>query len=450
MTHNSLGVVVLAVLAVMMASAGAIRPTSSHQFIRTKAGPSSPPGGKYPGYCGIRPWANEPAYPIPPPSKSGLTLQMVNMVIRHGDRLTTHYSKPCWANNNAEWDCKLTYFEAPSTGPGDSTTLNGIYRKNYLPGRNMFKGNCGMGQLTEYGYLQHVSNGEALRSFYVDKLAFLPQSYNPSQFFIRSDDEFRTVQSAQSLFEGFYPQNTRVKEDGTTEVVDMWTMDKIYDDMAPNADLCPQYQTYQNELVKSPAYIAHQQQVTQPLINKIKSVVNFTAEFNMIGFHDCLNTHVCHDFPWPPGFTMDLYNEVEAEATYEWQQQFSFPNVSANSQVGIGFLLDEISSRLNPGSAGDVKFSLFSGHDNTLMPLLNALGVWQNWTPYASWIIFETWTDSTSAVYIRVMYNGKELTIPGCPNVLCPISDFLNAIKPVLGQKDQCNSSFSDWVHREL
>jgi hypothetical protein len=66
----------------------------------------------------------------------------------------------------------------------------------------------------------------------------------------------------------------------------------------------------------------------------------------------------------------------------------------------------------------DLKYALFSGHDTTVAPLLGLLGVFDGyWPPYASNVVFELLDDETAAERwsVRLLYNDRELTIPGCP-----------------------------------
>ena len=64
-----------------------------------------------------------------------------------------------------------------------------------------------MGALTKRGYLQEVENGKALRDAYLRGTVadFLPESYSPKVVEINSDDEERTIHSAQALMSGLFP-----------------------------------------------------------------------------------------------------------------------------------------------------------------------------------------------------------------------------------------------------
>ncbi|CAM9721245.1 unnamed protein product, partial [Ectocarpus fasciculatus] len=78
-----------------------------------------------------------------------------------------------------------------------------------------------------------------------------------------------------------------------------------------------------------------------------------------------------------------------------------------------------------------VKFTLYSGHDTVIAPVLAALGVYDRyctWPPYASHIAFELWKNARKESlsrpqnetirdhYVRVLFNGRDVTrhIPSC------------------------------------
>ena len=58
----------------------------------------------------------------------------------------------------------------------------------YIPGRNVMKGDCGLGHLTSKGYKQEEDNGKNLRKAYVDT-GFLSPNYSNHEIFFRTDGE---------------------------------------------------------------------------------------------------------------------------------------------------------------------------------------------------------------------------------------------------------------------
>jgi hypothetical protein len=66
----------------------------------------------------------------------------------------------------------------------------------------------GTGQLTARGMHNEFILGQALRSRYVDQTKVLSASYNRTQYYVRSTDFERTLQSASSAAAGLYPPGT--------------------------------------------------------------------------------------------------------------------------------------------------------------------------------------------------------------------------------------------------
>jgi len=64
------------------------------------------------------------------------------------------------------------------------------------------------------------------------------------------------------------------------------------------------------------------------------------------------------------------------------------------------------------------KMMFFSGHDSTLVPVLCALGLYDDtWPPYASYLAIEV-AESTAVagdLFVRVIYNDREMPLPGAP-----------------------------------
>lgn len=113
-------------------------------------------------------------------------------------------------------------------------------------------------------------------------------------------------------------------------------------------------------------------------------------------------------------------------------------------------------SRADMQSRKIPRLLLFSGHDDTLTPLLISLGVWdQKWTPYASMLIIEVHVVIASSSQppgegntiktfpsdhaFRLLYNGNVLTtkINGCEEDLCDLNLLLNLIEPFTTNLEQ-------------
>lgn len=377
--------------------------------------------------CGIDPSGSLPEISPDPPANSSL-LQVL-LVTRHGDRTISSTLPPttCWLNDQATYDCSLTVTEVPSTTHSSSVPAPRLYRKNYLPSREIYPGNCMTGQLTSIGYAQHVLNGKALRKTYVDSFKFLPSSFDPALFFLRSDDVQRTTQSLEALMLGFFPPSAG----NATQVLDFYTMDLTLDTMSPtNANLCP----FQNNVTLaqplSPGWQSHFAAVTLPLYTELAQLTGLPlASIQASHLLDCMRVHVCHGLALPAWFNLSLYDAVANETLWQYHYTYTFPNATVAARVGIGHLWADLLAQMRPSAGAAAKrFVYFSGHDTTIYSLLTALDAFADlpWPPYASLLLFELWQpNGTTDINVRIIFNGEVLAV-------LPFGELAALIKPIL------------------
>lgn len=76
------------------------------------------------------------------------------------------------------------------------------------------------------------------------------------------------------------------------------------------------------------------------------------------------------------------------------------------------------------------KMYLYATHDVTLLPMLLALGIFdQKWPPFAVDLTMELYQHQESKEwFVQLFYNGKEQVPRGCPDKLCPLDKFLNTM----------------------
>lgn len=131
-------------------------------------------------------------------------------------------------------------------------------------------------------------------------------------------------------------------------------------------------------------------------------------------------------------------------------------NRSKFSKLAMGPLWLEIMSNFQAmvnGSDVSTKFSLYAGHDLTLMPFLASIGLLRKeWVTYAAAVVIElheVGTDGPKDDNIfktnhafRLLYNGKVMTqeIDGCPvNVeLCGFEVLVNLIDSFATNYENC------------
>lgn len=368
---------------------------------------------------------------VPSVTNSSLSLHQVVLMFRHGDR-TIAGSTPCWPNDTAVYKCTLTDTSIPNQSRTSTTTnVNRLYRKVYMDNRNYFPGNCMTGQLTDRGYHQEVENGAMYRDYLVEKLNFMPSSFNPNEVFARADDQQRVIQSLESFLLGMYPPG-----DNEQQIMNIHTMDYDNDTMTINTAMCPAWNNYYNAMKTSPEYLEHLQKYTYPLIEKLEAVLGVSGmkPNDLDHLFDCMTVHLCHEFGIPVSY--ELYELVKAEANWQKWAQYTYPNRTVNSQVGIGFLIQEMYEWMELGVSGQQfpKMVLVAGHDTTLMPIMAAFGVYQPaWVPYASRVSWEVYKDGSGAFHVRMLFMDKVLDLPGADaEGIVSWEKFMSIVRPLL------------------
>jgi len=357
-------------------------------------------------------------------TETAYKLEFVQTVTRHGDR-TALVLLP---GDTAPFLCNLTTFMFPSITSQKSASVSRLYRKNYLPGREVITGNCNFGQLTQVGYDQHVRLGQNLRNLYVNKYKFLSPELNTSEIWIRSTDIYRTVQSVQANFIGLYPGN--VSAQSSVPVVDMYTMDLTQEDMFPNYNICPRGQDVYGKVVNEPAYVKFEQGLAT-LRSQLATAFGITEKTlpAWSDIFDAFSVMTCYNIPYPKGITADQVKQVVSVANWEYNYQLS--NVTL-VKLWIGGFVDELLQRIQDKIAGKLtlKYMHYSGHDTTIAPLTTAFGVYDGfWPPYASHVQIELYSN-LGKYYVQVKYQGIAQSMKNCGGTFCPLEQFLLNVKP--------------------
>eukprot|EP01113_Clastostelium_recurvatum_P025334 TRINITY_DN3047_c0_g1_i1.p1 TRINITY_DN3047_c0_g1~~TRINITY_DN3047_c0_g1_i1.p1 ORF type:complete len:420 (-),score=107.39 TRINITY_DN3047_c0_g1_i1:166-1425(-) len=357
---------------------------------------------------------------------TGFTLQQVQVMIRHGDR-TPISLIPSPLANPGPWNCGLNDLSTPSTQiTTDPVNDPLLYRRLYLPNREVLPGSCMIGQLTSIGYQQHTTLGAAYRNLYVSHYDLIPDVLNMSNIWVRSVDEPRIQQSAQTFLSNLYPATSR-KQD---IVMPIYTMDEDMDNMSPNTVLCPRISALTNARFNTTGWKVHEQDM-QPVLAKISQALNLNSTItNPYYPFDIFNSRVCHGMGLPAGIDMQTLSMVSDFATFEMWYLY---NTTELISLSIGDFMRELLARIETFNSGATpeKFVLYAGHDTTIAPLMMALGLvgpedsanWL-WPPYASHMALELWSDASNNQYVRIHYNSVVQVVPGCQE-MCPLAQFV-------------------------
>lgn len=251
--------------------------------------------------------------------------------------------------------------------------------------------------------------------------------------------------------DGLYPSSSRESGDR----VEVITYPTELETMTPNFNACPRiqqmlddkYQTeeYQEFLSKNQDFLDRITRITQMTFWGTKYYV----------FSDALLPRICHDMKLPCNADGECVTNDDMEKIYvdgNWENKFRYGYVDI-ARLMIGHFANEIRDSMLQGNLmGYPRYVLFSGHDDTLTPLLAGLGISVDiWPPYASNLVFELWRTRDSSpsemkLFVRVVYNGDVQTIPGCTRedgTLCSWNEFSGIIETNLTIKDYEKECFN-------
>lgn len=379
-------------------------------------------------------------------------LAQVQIMIRHGDRTPCNMYE-CWPNDTAVYICSHAAVLAQTDDDASAAlSVPRVYRKLYIAGREFLPGDCGLGTLTQRGMAQQARNGANLRAAYVEGGggALLPgdPSAAARAFLLRSDDQPRTVESGQALFDGMYPPAEGPSS--AVPVFDWWTMDAATETIEPDFDACPALTAQMDAAQASAPFQAHVASVTAPLVAELSTVLRrvvtaYGASDGISMQFDCFMTHACYDRPMPAGVTPDLFSRVIAEVTWQNSYLYSWGNVT---RLTGGFLLQDVMAEVGAVTAGSPSarlMVLYSGHDDgPMFPVLSALGVFPaDWVPYAALMSIELYAlgapaGGRSPWAVRVVYDGAVMQLPGCGTSLCDLRELAAVVAKVNPTRSEC------------
>jgi acid phosphatase len=136
-----------------------------------------------------------------------------------------------WTQSTLDWKRRLETFgeqDVPVIASGPKGELNDI---------------CDMGSLTDKGRRTTYELGERLRSLYVDRLQFLPDTLtSANSLYLRATPIPRALESMQQTFEGLYPVSTReAGPDGQFPNPVITTRASLQETLFPNDAACRRF-----------------------------------------------------------------------------------------------------------------------------------------------------------------------------------------------------------------
>eukprot|EP01121_Diplochlamys_sp_Union-15-3_P008178 TRINITY_DN2153_c0_g1_i1.p1 TRINITY_DN2153_c0_g1~~TRINITY_DN2153_c0_g1_i1.p1 ORF type:complete len:310 (+),score=37.84 TRINITY_DN2153_c0_g1_i1:72-1001(+) len=263
--------------------------------------------------------------PLPENVLKDLEIKQVQVVMRHGDRAPC---SACSTKYSGVWTCDLK----EGTFVSKERTAR-LFQKNYPLHKNVNPGNCGLGQLTDKGYQQHVSNGNVLRQTYIQSMGFFSSHLVSEEVYVRSTDMPRTILSAQAFLEGLYPSDEQ-----NSTVLTIHAVDIQRETMFPNRNTNPLLIKYEKELIESDSYKKHTRDYTQPIKQEIADALDIDIkEVDLLVILDCTMAHICNGFDMPSTMSKSLFERAVNDITWHHKSLYRYPSPQDYSRVAMGF-----------------------------------------------------------------------------------------------------------------
>lgn len=273
-----------------------------------------------------------------------------------------------------------------------------------------------LGMLTDVGRLTTLALGERLRSLYVDRLKFLPETISSADsIYLRATPIPRARESLQQSFAGLYPSHTRTGEFPPPTILLRTMSDET---LFPNDSICRRFATLSRAFgqrtadrwnaTEEMAYLTRIYGKWMPEGNGGKVAVD--AKPRLSGIMDTVNSTLAHgpETRLPKAFYDPRAREIlEKIGNEEW---FSgYKESQEYRKLGIGALLGDVTARMvgraeRTPADGEyeimrrsdddhtaVRFGMSGCHDTTLAGCLASLGAFNTdrWPPFTSHIAFE-------------------------------------------------------------
>ena len=167
---------------------------------------------------------------------------------------------------------------------------------------------------------------------------------------------------------------------------------------------------------------------TEPLQDKMRHWRKITGSpihnfQELTHLADNLYIRKLHHIALPSG--MDTQDADTIISLGQWAMVTGFKRKEISYATGHTFLttvVDDMNQSIQGKSA--LKYILFSGHDSSIMSVMNTLGTpLDTIPPYASHLNFALFKDQGN-YYVKISMNNKPVIVPGCEKNRCLFSTF--------------------------
>lgn len=312
-------------------------------------------------------------------------------------------------------------------------------------------------RLSSSGVVQHLHNGQLLRQAYRHH-SILPSDWSPRQLGVETTSRSRTVQSGLAFLYGFLPDF----DWGRVTVRHQWST--LF---CGSACDCPARNRYLEEEQRRQYQLrVGDGELEKTYADMARTVGVLTRQLRAANPIDSLLCHLCHGLAFPCAsagdggarrcLTMEQFAVIRRQQRDDELDRRRVGHYHRYALLAAHPYLNQTAAKMEraarDGARKEEVFSLASGHDITISPLLSALGLTEASFPrFAARVVFELWRSPPApakkgerpkrkggALFIRVLYNGEDVTFHttfcrshdrhgGQP--LCPLENFLSFVR---------------------
>ncbi|KAJ7512066.1 histidine phosphatase superfamily [Mycena galericulata] len=368
-------------------------------------------------------------YPVAP---QDLQLEQVHVYVRHGERTPVGIRLAPFIPEN--WImCKTGRQRI------DADDLGGMARTKRVVERRdgtATEGLCLLGELTDIGRQSTSNYGAALRSLYIDRLGFLPDSLQTrGEVYFRSTNMPRTIESLEQVIHGLYPTT----KCNPSVLPTLLVRNGRDENLLGNTMTCKRLEYLQIGFAQAAA--AAYNQTLEPLDKYISKYldgrpIRIDGRPRASGVLDTVRAAVAHGVKVPPEFEeKSIIDVIEQAVVNEWFAD----KTHEVRRLGMGPLFSDLSRKMQQkverGAEDPLKILVHSTHDTALAAMCSTLDVFdEKWPAFTASITFELFKKTqpdakrsylqtvlspfkpteTPEYFVRMRYQNKNMALPVC------------------------------------